>query len=73
MCVCVCEPKLISLMGPILCLSLTSMAAVPIPFNVVSCMVGTNHYACGHSDSFARKDGGYYCGVKKEGPSLLSF
>lgn len=35
-------------------------------------MVETNHYACGHSDSFTGNDGGYYSGMKSERQSLLS-
>lgn len=69
-CVRVCVRKFISLMGPILCLPLTSVTTVPIPLNVVSCMVETNHYACGHSDSFTGKDGGYCSGMKRERQSL---
>lgn len=53
-------------MGPILCLSLTSVTTVPVPLDVVSCMVETNHHACGHSDSFKRGNGGGYCsGMKR--------
>lgn len=46
--VCLCALKPIYLMGTTLCLSLKDMAAFPVPLNVVSCLGGTNHYACAH-------------------------
>lgn len=67
-----CVWKFISLMGPILCLPLTSVTTVPIPLNVVSCMDETNHYACGHSDSFTGNDGGYWRWHEKERASRCS-
>ncbi|MEQ2176510.1 hypothetical protein GOODEAATRI_028702 [Goodea atripinnis] len=66
--VCLCFLKPIYLIGPILCLSLKGMAAVPIPLNVVSCMGGTNYNACAHIASFQRERLGilYYLAKMEE-------
>lgn len=67
MCVSLCVQKLISLMGPILCPPLTSVTTVPIPHNVVSCMVETNHYACWHTVTVSCERMEHFAAAWKEG------